>query len=77
MFRNTLTANDEYPFRDLENLCSPTQFQVSLKPKTFSDFFNPFLESTSNFEHFGKNDDNQCCFITEITVCERLGLTAL
>ena len=26
--------------------------QSSLKPKTLSDFFDPFLESTSNFEHF-------------------------
>ena len=28
--------------------------QLSLKPKTFSDLFNPFLESTSNFKLFEK-----------------------
>ena len=28
--------------------------QLSLKPKTFSDFFNPFLESTPNFKDFEK-----------------------
>ena len=49
-----MTANDKYPFRDLENLLSPTQLQVSLKPKTLSDFSNPFLEATSNFKHFEK-----------------------
>ena len=54
MFRNTLTANDKYPFRDLENFLSPTQLQLSLKSKTLSDFFNPFLESTSNFKDFEK-----------------------
>ena len=48
MFRNTLTANDKYPFRDLESLLSLTQLQLSLKQKT--DFFNPFLESTSNLD---------------------------
>ena len=46
MFRKTLTANDKYPFRDLEDLLYPTQLQLSLKPKYFSDFFNPFLECT-------------------------------
>ena len=70
MFRNTLTANDKYPFGDLENLMSLTQLQLSLKPKT--DFFNPFLESTSNFRHFGKKDNRHSYFITEITGCERL-----
>ena len=70
MFRNRLTANDKYPFRDLENLLSLTQFQLSLKPKT--DFFNRFLESTSNFRHFGKKDNRHSYFITETKVCERL-----
>ena len=49
------------------------QMQLSLKPKTFSDFLNPFLESTLNFKHFGKNDDRHSYFITEITGCERVG----
>ena len=73
MFRNTLTANDKYSFQDVENLLSPTQLQLSLKPKTFSDFFNPFLEYTSSFKDFGKNDDRHSYFITELTGCERLG----
>ena len=29
------------------------QMQLSFKPKALSIFFVPFLESTSNFEHFG------------------------
>ena len=35
MFRNTLTANDKYPFRDLQNLLTPAQLQLSLKPIHF------------------------------------------
>ena len=73
MFRNTLTANDKYPFRDRENLLSPFQMQLFLKVKTFSDFFVPFLESTSNFKHSEIKDDRHSCFITEFTGRERLG----
>ena len=47
--------------------------QLSLKPKTFSDSFNTFLESPLNFKHFGKKDDRHSFFITEFTGCERLG----
>ena len=39
MFSYTLTDNDKNSFQDLENLLSPTQIQLSLKPKTLSDFF--------------------------------------
>ena len=42
MFSYTLTDNDKYSFQDLENLLSPTQIQLSLKPNTFSDFFSHF-----------------------------------
>ena len=72
MFRNTLTANDKYPVQECVNLSSPIQMQLSLKPTIFSDFFVPFLESTSNFKHFEKKDDRHSYFISEITDCERL-----
>ena len=71
MFRNTLNANDNYPVQASENLSSPIQMQQSLKPKTFSNFLDPFLESTSNFKHFGKKDDRHTYFILEITECEK------
>ena len=73
MFRKTLTANDKYPVQDCVNLSSPIQMQLSLKPTIFSDFFVPFLESTSNFKHFEKKDDRHSYFISEITDFERLG----
>ena len=52
LFVNTLTADDKYPVRDCGNLLLPIQRQLSEKRKTFSQFFVPFLESTSNFKHF-------------------------
>ena len=73
MFRNTLTANDNYPVQDSENLSSPIQMHFSLKPNIFSDFLVPFLESTSNFKHFEKKDDHHAYFLSEITECEADG----
>ena len=70
MFRNLLTGNDKYPFGDLENSFSQTQMQLSLKPKTFFDFFLTFPESTSNFKHFLKKYDRHSYLIKEITGCE-------
>ena len=73
VFRNTFTCNDKYPVRDCENLLSPIQMQLFLKPETFSDSFVPLLESTSNFKHFRKKDDRHSYFISEITECQKLG----
>ena len=73
VFVNTLTADGKYPVQGCENLQLPIQMQLSEKRKTFSEFFVPFLESTSNFKHFEKKDDRHTYFISEITECERLG----
>ena len=54
MFRKTLTANDENPVPGCENLSSPIEMQLSLKPTKIADSFVEFLESTSNFKHFEK-----------------------
>ena len=51
MFVNTLNADGKCPVQYCENLQLPIQTQLSEKQKTFSEFFFPFLESTSNFKH--------------------------
>ena len=56
-FVNTLTADRNYDVQDWENLPLPLPMQFSEKPKTFSQFFVLFLESTSNFKHFEKKYD--------------------
>ena len=57
VFCNTSTGNEKYLFRGSKNLLSLIQIQVSLKPKTLSDFFASFLESTSNFQDLEKKDN--------------------
>ena len=57
VFANTLTADGMYPVQGFENFQLPIQMQLSEKGKSFSEFFFPFFESTSNFKHFEKKDD--------------------
>ena len=52
VFVNTMNGDDKYHLRNCENLRLTTQTQLSKKQKYFSEFFVPFLKSTSNFEHF-------------------------
>ena len=53
-FLNTLTDEDKYSLFYRENLTQPIQVLLSLKQKTFFQFFSTFLKSASNFEHFQK-----------------------
>ena len=57
VFVITLTDDGKYPVQGCENLQLPIQMQWSEKQKPFSQFFVPFLESSSNFKHFEKNVD--------------------
>ena len=57
LFVNTLAAGGMYPVQYCDNLQLPIQMEGCEKRKTFSQFFIPFLEYTSNFKHFEKKDD--------------------
>ena len=57
VFVSTLSADAKYPDQDYENLLRSIQMQLFEKSKAFSQLFLPFLESTSNFEHFERKDD--------------------
>ena len=52
-FFHTLTADGKYHVQDSEILPLPMQIHISEKRKTISQVFVPFMESTSNFKHFG------------------------
>ena len=52
VFVKTLTADSKYPVQDCKNLPLLIQRQLSEKRKTFSKFFLPFPESTSNLKSF-------------------------
>ena len=73
VFRNTLTANDNYPVQDCRNLPFAIQMHLSLKRKIFSYFFVLFLQWTSNYEQFEKKDDRHTYFTWESRHCERVG----
>ena len=73
MFVNTLTADDQYSLLNRDNLTQPIRTQLSLKRKSFSQFFLEFSKSTLNFEHLQKKDDLHSRFISEITHSEKRG----
>ena len=54
LFANTFTVDEKYSLLNRENLPQPFRMQLSKKQKIFSQFFAPFLKSTSNFEDFEK-----------------------
>ena len=49
VFLTTLTANGKYAVQDWENLPLPIQMPLSEKQNNFSEFFVPFLQSTSTW----------------------------
>ena len=57
VFLNTLTGDAKYSVEVWENLPLPIQVELSERRKTFSQFFVPFLESTSNFKCFQRKYD--------------------
>ena len=50
-------TDDKYPVQDCENLPLSIQIQLSEKRKTFSEFFVPFLVSTSDLKRFERKHD--------------------
>ena len=54
---NALTGNAKHSVQDYDNLLLPNQIRLSGKRKKFSQFFVPFLQSTSNFKRFEEKDN--------------------
>ena len=51
-----LTAEYTYSCRNMQTLTQQVQTPLSLKQNIFSGFFNAFLKSTWNGEHFQKKE---------------------
>ena len=67
---NTLPVDETYPVLNRDNLTIPIEMELSQKKKIFSQFFAPFLKSTSNFQSLKlKADPHKFC-IFEITDSE-------
>ena len=57
LFHNSLCADVRYSLLDRDNLTQRIQMELSLKVKTFSQFFSCFLKSRLNLGPFEEKDD--------------------
>ena len=73
LFVKTLTADDKYSGRNMQNLFQQFQTPSSPKQKTFSEFFIAFLKCAWNLEHLQKEDEYPSLIISEIIGAERRG----
>ena len=71
LFVNTLTADDKYSCRNMQNFQQQLQTLLSQKRTTLSGLFTAFLKCAWNSEHFGKKDECPSLIISEIIVSER------
>ena len=70
LFVNTLTADDKYSCRNMQNFLQQLQTLLSENRKTVSWFFVAFLKCAWNAEHFEKKDECPGLIISEIIVSE-------
>ena len=70
LFANTLTADDKYSYRIMQNFLQQLETLLSEKRKTFSWIFIAFLKCAWNSEHFEKKDECPSQIISEIVVSE-------
>ena len=73
LFFNTLTAEYTYSRRNMQTFTQQVQTPLSLKQKTFSEFFIAFLKFTWNGEHFEKKGECSSFSISEIIDSKRGG----
>ena len=71
MFANTLTDDDKYSCRNMQNFLQQFQMNLSEKRKKFSGFFFQILKCVWNLQHFEKKDESSSLIISEIIVSER------
>ena len=72
LFANTLTADDKYSCRYMQNFLQQIQTLLYQKRKTLSRFFIAFLKCAWNLETFEKKDECPSLIISEIIVLERV-----
>ena len=66
LFVNTLTTDDKYSSRNIQNLTLQLQMAISQKQKTFYRIFITFLKSRTNSDNFVKKDECPSWSIYEI-----------
>ena len=68
-----MTSEYKYSRRNMQTLAQQVQTPLSLKQKTFSEFFIAFLKSTSNVEHFQEKGESSSLSISDIIDSKRSG----
>ena len=68
LFANTMTADDKYSCRNMQNFLQQLQTLLSEKRKALSGFFIAFLKCAWNVQDFGKEDECHSLNISEIVV---------
>ena len=71
LFAKTLTADDKYSCRNMQNFLQQLQTLLSQKREIFSGYFIAFLKCGWKLQHFEKKDECPSLIISEIIVSER------
>ena len=71
LFINTLTADDKYSCRNMQNFLQQHQTLLSQKRKTLSGFLIAYLKCAWNSDYFEKKNECPSLIISEIIASER------
>ena len=72
-FVNTLTADDKYSSRNIENLTQQLQTAIDQKQKAFYRNFITYLKSRRSSDVFAQKDESPSFIIYEIIDAEKCG----
>ena len=73
LFVHTMTTNDKYSRRNMQNFSRQIETHLSQKQKSFSGFFTAFPKCPWNLEHFEKKDEYPSLIVSKIIDSERGG----
>ena len=74
LFVNTLTADDKYSSYEKLKFPQAIQMHLSKKPKINYQLFIAFLQSTSTFQHFEKEDERHTSTLSDVIDSKRFFL---
>ena len=73
LFVNTLTADDKYSSRNIQNLTQQLQTGIDQKQKAFYRIFITYLKSRRSSDVFAQKDESSSFSIYEIIDAEKCG----
>ena len=71
LFVNTLTTDDKYSSRNIQNLTQQLQTTMSQKQKTFYRIFITYVKSRTSSDDFVKKDESTSLSIYDIIDAEK------